>query len=120
MRRMWLVLAALPLLGGGCWDRFFAVKETVNIPIVFENPSKKGADTVTLGDVSGTESATEFTTPPVKPGEIASTSGNVVVTSIVPNQPLSNPFVVLGRSRSFENTVNWRIRDKNGNVQIGR
>lgn len=116
MRRMWLVLATLPLLGGGCWDRFFAVKETVNIPIVFENPSKNGADTVTLGDVSGTESATEFTAPPVKPGEIASATGNVVVTSLVPNQPLVNPFVILGRSRSFENTVNWRIRDKNGNV----
>lgn len=116
MKRTLLVLATLPLLGGGCWDRFFAVKETTNIPIVFENPYKKTAETVTLGDVTGTESTSGFVAPPVKPGEIASASGNVVVTSLVPKQTLTNPFVILGRSRSFENSVNWRIRDKNWNV----
>lgn len=50
--------------------------------------------------------------PEPKPGEVASYSGNVVVSSIVENQKLSNPFVIYGRARAFEGTVNWRIRDQ--------
>jgi hypothetical protein len=51
-----------------------------------------------------------------KPGEVASMSENVVVSSIVENQMLQNPFVILGRARAFENTVNWRIRDQHHKV----
>jgi len=46
-----------------------------------------------------------------KPGEVASISENVVVSSIVERQILSNPFVILGRARAFESVVNWRVRD---------
>jgi hypothetical protein len=52
----------------------------------------------------------------LKPGEIASASKNIVVASIVPNQVLANPFVILGRGRAFESVVNWRVRDRDGVV----
>jgi len=43
--------------------------------------------------------------PPAKTGEIKSISGNVVVSSLIPNQELPNPFVVFGRGRVFEGAV---------------
>jgi hypothetical protein len=50
--------------------------------------------------------------PTVKTGEIASASGNIVVSSVVPDQVLPNPFVILGRARAFESVVNWRVLDQ--------
>jgi hypothetical protein len=50
----------------------------------------------------------------VKPGETASASQNVVVSSVVKNQILPNPFVLLGRARVFENQISWRVRDGHG------
>jgi hypothetical protein len=57
--------------------------------------------------------------PNVKSGETASASQNVVVASIVKNQTLSNPFVVLGRARSFENQISWRVRDGHDRIVAG-
>jgi hypothetical protein len=53
--------------------------------------------------------------PDIKKGETASASQNVIVSSIVKNQTLGNPFVILGRARAFENQVSWRVRDTHGN-----
>jgi hypothetical protein len=50
--------------------------------------------------------------PSPKQGEQASASQNVIVSSVVPDQELKNPFVILGRARAFENTINWRVRDR--------
>lgn len=47
----------------------------------------------------------------VKTGERASVSKNVIVSSLVEQQELGNPFIILGRARAFENVVSWRIRD---------
>jgi hypothetical protein len=52
--------------------------------------------------------------PNVKPGESASVSQNVIVSSLVKNATLANPFVILGRARVFENQVSWRVRDGHG------
>ncbi|HWR00074.1 MAG TPA: Gmad2 immunoglobulin-like domain-containing protein, partial [Candidatus Methylomirabilis sp.] len=115
--RFLLIVPALALLGGGCWDRYFAVKETTNIPIVFEalKPKTSGENVMNDGLLATSTGANAvFVAPPVKPGELASASGNVVVTSLVPNQTLQNPFVILGRARAFENVVRWRVRDRNG------
>ncbi|MBD3251361.1 hypothetical protein GF380_02800, partial [Candidatus Uhrbacteria bacterium] len=43
-------------------------------------------------------------------------SQHIVVSSVVPDQRLQNPFVILGRARAFENTINWRIRDNREQV----
>lgn len=50
--------------------------------------------------------------PAPKTGELASASGNIIVSSLIPDQTLSNPFVILGRGRAFENVINWRVRDE--------
>ncbi len=52
--------------------------------------------------------------PDVKPGETASASQNVIVSSVVKNAALPNPFVILGRARVFENQVSWRVLDAHG------
>lgn len=52
----------------------------------------------------------------IKTGERASASKNIVVSSLIEDQELPNPFVVLGRGRAFENVINWRMRDARGKI----
>jgi hypothetical protein len=47
----------------------------------------------------------------IKTGEHASKSKNIIVSSLIDQQELGNPFIILGRGRAFENVINWRIRD---------
>ncbi len=54
--------------------------------------------------------------PSPKQGEQSSASENVIVSSVVPDQTLPNPFIILGRARAFENTINWRVRDRRNTV----
>jgi len=54
--------------------------------------------------------------PDVKSGETASASQNMIVSSIVQRQMLANPFVILGRSRSLDNKISWRVRDARGKI----
>ena len=114
--KLLILVPAVALLGSGCWD-IFAVKETRNTPIVFKTGSKDGATPSDSGIGDGSATSTPEAVeapPPVKAGEIASASGNVVVTSLVPNQAFPSPFVILGRARAFENVINWRVRDQGG------
>jgi hypothetical protein len=50
------------------------------------------------------------------PGEHASASKNVIVSSLINHQALLNPFVILGRGRAFENVISWRVRDSHRNI----
>lgn len=114
--KLLILIPAVALLGSGCWD-IFAVKEMRNTPIVFNTGSKNGAvpsDSALNGVLATSTPETAETPPPVKAGEIASASGNVVVTSLVPNQAFASPFVILGRARAFENVISWRVRDQGG------
>lgn len=54
----------------------------------------------------------------VKAGEYASQSKNVIVSSLVKNQELGSPFIILGRARAFENVINWRVRDEDGKILL--
>ncbi|MFA5129756.1 MAG: GerMN domain-containing protein [Patescibacteria group bacterium] len=49
-------------------------------------------------------------------GERASASKNIVVSSLIDNQILPNPFIILGRGRAFENVVSWRVTDSHHQV----
>lgn len=51
-----------------------------------------------------------------KVGERASASMNVIVSSLIEDQTLGNPFIILGRARAFENVVNWRVRDARNQI----
>lgn len=108
-----MAAAFLSLLGSGCWD-VFAVKETQNTPIIFERLKKTAASGAIDDEPFVTSTRVIIPAPPLKPGETASASGNVAVSSPAPNQQLANPFVILGRARVFENMVLFRIRDKHG------
>lgn len=84
-----------------------------NRPIIFvgdEPAPEQGAPANNATTTNG------IVVPPVKTGEIASKSGNVVVTSLVPQQELANPFVILGRALAFESSISWRVKDNRGNV----
>lgn len=110
MRRFLLVpgLFAFVLLGQGC----LADPPQPNHPIIFQLNERAGSSDA-LGAGSGT-TGTADALPPVKPGETASASGNVVISSVVAGQPLPNPFVILGRASSVDRAVQWRIRDRSG------
>ena len=54
--------------------------------------------------------------PAPKPGELVSAGGNVAVSSLVRDQVLPNPFVILGRARAFEFVVEWRVKDETGTI----
>jgi hypothetical protein len=38
----------------------------------------------------------------------------VIVSSLVGDQELANPFIILGRARAFESVISWRVRDSRG------
>jgi hypothetical protein len=48
--------------------------------------------------------------------EASSKSGHTVVTSPLAQAPVTSPLTVSGRARAFENTVNIRIKDANGEI----
>jgi hypothetical protein len=108
-----LAVCGLILFGAGC----FSVKEKKNIPIritsqvVPVTTSQPGAsDLPPLLDATTSQAVT------LSKGEISSASKNVIVSSLVKNQALASPFVLLGRARVFENGVSWRVRDGLGNI----
>ena len=108
-RALLLPFAALILLGPGCLDD----PPQKNRPIVFDFFQKtKPVETTftSTGSATGT-----FIEPiPLKPGEVQSASQALAVSSIVPNQLLPNPFVILGRAVALERVVYWRVRDSRG------
>jgi hypothetical protein len=102
------------LLGAGCLKT--SPKKTpepaVSAPSALENIPFQKFDG---GEKTVSEAPKDLEIPPEKPdvksGETASASQNVIVSSIVNNQALSNPFVLLGRARAFESRISWRVRD---------
>lgn len=56
---------------------------------------------------SPTVTATPTPTPPRQ--------ANITVTSPLANAVVTNPIKVTGMERTFENYVNWRLYDRNGN-----
>lgn len=103
-----VIAGAMALLGQGC----LADPPQPNRPILFNFQDTNAEADAPTPFAPGTIPEA----PPTKTGEIKSATGNVVVSSIVPNQELPNPFVILGRARVFESTVDWRVRDNQGNV----
>lgn len=59
---------------------------------------------------------TEEPTPTPEP--IISESGNIIVSSPKPAEKISSPLVLEGEARVFENVVDYRLRDTNGNILV--
>jgi hypothetical protein len=111
MKRIFAAAACgLALFGAGC----MSVATTKNKPIIFETVVKPGSADSDTSVLPGLQHSTATQAVNLQPGEIASASKNVIVSSIAPNQLLQSPFVLLGRARSFENVVSWRVRDESG------
>jgi hypothetical protein len=113
MKRLFIiVVCGLALFGAGC----FSVKVTKNIPIRITSDfapvvtSQSATSVLPLLNTSDTQAVA------VSKGELSSASKNVIVSSLVKNQILTSPFVLLGRARAFESGVSWRVRDGLGNV----
>lgn len=106
--RFLLGVGVIALFGQGC----LADPLQPNRPILFDFRDTQAQQTVP----TPFEPHTLPPGPPVKIGEIKSTSGNVVVSSLVANQELPNPFVVFGRGRAFESAMDWRVKDDRGNM----
>lgn len=114
MKRLLItVVIGLSLFGAGC----FSVKETKNIPIRISNDfAPAAADQTGVSDLPLLVNASDTQAVELSAGEISSASKNVIVSSLVKNQVLTSPFVLLGRARAFENGVSWRVRDGLGNI----
>lgn len=117
-----LTLVPVLLLGAGCL-RSSGPAKTPPAPsaassvsqLPFESANaylpSDAAPVQTPLDVPLAEQATTTTT-----GEHASASKNVIVSSLIENQVLPNPFIILGRGRAFENVISWRVRDSHRNT----
>jgi hypothetical protein len=109
MRRLLLILPVMLLLGQGCLDD----PPQPNRPILYDYFNR---DTDETAPTYGVATDTRPEAPALKKGEIGSPSRTMVVSSIVPKQELSNPFVILGRAAALQNAVYWRVKDANGTV----
>lgn len=105
--RLLALALAFVLFGQGC----LADPPQPNRPIFFDVSESRNDNVLEPFAPGQPLPPTEVAT-----GEIISQSGNVVVSSLAPNQELPNPFVILGRGRTFESVVNWRVTDSGGTV----
>lgn len=113
MKRFLIACSCIAILGVGCFrfqedrKKYIPEPDFKSIPEEFTSLEESGE--------AIEEAPKDLAVPPeepnILPGEIASVSSNVIVSSIVPNQALLNPFVILGRARAFENVIHWRVRD---------
>lgn len=107
-RSRWVFLLGIAaLMGQGC----LADPPQPNRPIFFD--FHKNTQEEVLEPLAPTEL---LPSPSVETGELTSQSGNVIVSSLAPNQELANPFIILGRGRVFEGVVNWRVTDDRGTM----
>jgi hypothetical protein len=112
MRRFLAIpIVAAVFLGAGCLDD----PPQPNHPIIF-NLHKDKPIQADVGSIQNGVSSTMPSPPPLKKGELASASGNVVISSVTPGQVLTNPFVILGRASTLDGAVQWRIRDDQQNI----
>jgi hypothetical protein len=114
MKRLLIIaLGGLTLFGTGC----LSLKETKNVPIRITSdfaPAASGSSGTS--DIPLILNTSDTQAVAVSKGEISSASKNVIVSSLVKNQILTSPFVLLGRARAFESGVSWRVIDGFGNV----
>ncbi|MBE7525448.1 GerMN domain-containing protein [Patescibacteria group bacterium] len=114
MKRMAILCTGILLLGAGCLrttiGELRGVKKYQLPPVseyAFQDSFLPEEEPTTSSDILPLLPED----PNVQPGEIASESQNVIVSSVIAHSELPNPFVLLGRARAFENVVYWRIRD---------
>ena len=114
MKRTVAVLVMVALLGSGCF-RFQENKKKPEEPAFKPIPEALLQPSATSSGLTVDAVPADLEVPPedpkIAPGQIASRSGNLVLSSVVPNQTLNNPFTILGRARAFENVVRWRLKD---------
>lgn len=124
MKRLFLLIV-LPslLLGAGCFKSSPSVKSNADIRASASSVQAlpfQSVDEYIPSDQKPEVAEESLPQAPqeevVKVGEHASLSKNLIVSSLIEKQALENPFVILGRARTFENVVNWRIRDARGKV----
>ncbi len=60
--------------------------------------------------------ANNTSTPPPAPTSTVSASGNMLVTSPLPNESVLHDFIITGQARVFENQFAWRVLDPEGTV----
>jgi hypothetical protein len=113
------IICSVLIVGGGCFRSSEAPKNTDlgSTGSVDELPFKSVNDYIPSDQEP--QEATEalpqaLQEEVIKVGERVSASKNVVVSSLVENQELGNPFIILGRARAFENVIDWRVKDSKG------
>lgn len=117
---LWIILPVL-LLGAGCFKSGTTANKGASV--LPSASSVQGLPFTSVDDYIPSDQkpqVAEDSLPQapqeevIKTGEHASVSKNVIVSSLIDNQELGNPVIILGRARAFENVVNWRIRDARG------
>lgn len=112
-----IVLTMLSVFGGVGTGYFYRETEKLSKDLAEANKqidavNQKLADKIAEPKETGIKPAGEKTSNK----EVKSESGNTIVTSPGENDVIGNPVKISGSAIAFENTVNIRIKDKNGKV----
>lgn len=120
-----LMSAALVLIGiVAFWFVLRGAQPSI-APVIDEKENIYGSDSTGASNINingGNASApinggtSEATLPPL--GSIVSKSGNIVLDSPLSGEEVSSPMLVSGKARVFENTINIRVKNTQGNVLI--